>query len=117
MKKGIVFPVLVLILCAYFSYAEENDYADDEKSSSPPGMSIEKVGDLNILVPKGSQVTRSGKGGLIVVEKTDEYVSRQLLEIENRFERLEKGLEALKEETKQLKEAVNQLQNRGLISR
>lgn len=73
-------------------------------------MKIEKVGDLNILVPKDAEVSRTGKGGLIKVERVDEYMPRKLLELEERFEKLEKSQE-------ELKKRINQLQNRKLISR
>jgi len=117
MKKNIIFLILVLIFCACFSYAEAGDYADDAAASeAPAGMKIEKVGDLNLRLPKDAEVRRTGKGGLLDVETIDEYAARKLEEMESRVDSLEKSQEKLAEEIKRLKEVLNQLQNKRLIS-
>ncbi len=82
-----------------------------DKDNIPPGMEIRKVGDLQILVPKGAEVTRTGKGGLIRIESTSEYTSRELIEINRRLESLQKNQEMLNNKLHELQEAIDALRD------
>lgn len=114
--KGLTALVFIYLICFTAGYpsqvvAEEND------GDLPPGMKIEKVGDLQIVVPKDAEVSRTGKGGLIKVEKSEEYLARKLLGMEERFDKLEAAHEALKKDVELLKEALDKLKSKNLISR
>lgn len=83
MKKAaivLLFPVFLLALSIVA-------HAKDDSKPTPPGMEILKVGDANILVPKGTRMRK--EGDLNVVEDISEYSSRKFLETEKRFDRLE----------------------------
>jgi hypothetical protein len=105
----------VFFTSTMYIYAQEDKL--DDKIQTPPGMEIKKVGDLNIVVPRGAEVRRTEKVGLIFVESTDQYVSRQLLEMEDRFAKIEAEQEELKKEIELLKEAIDQLGRRSIISK
>lgn len=79
-------------------------------------MKIEKVGDLNIMVPEDAEVQRKGKGGVISVEDTGEYVARQMEEVKGRFDKLKNEYKALRDEVAELKEEITKLRNKGLAS-
>jgi peptidoglycan hydrolase CwlO-like protein len=104
MKKKVIYLVIALVFYAVFVSAEDNN--------PPAGMKIEKVGDLQILVPEGVEVRRTGKGGLISVETTEEYLSRQLLDMERRIEEIENQQKDLKSEIERLNEVIYNIQGK-----
>jgi hypothetical protein len=83
---------------ASLSFAADGGTDDYAPGEAPPGMKIEKVGDLNIRIPKDAEVRRTGKGGLLYVEGIDEYAARKLENMEDRIGELEKAQDELKED-------------------
>jgi predicted nuclease with TOPRIM domain len=113
MRNNYIIMILACLLSANLLWAE----GDEERESKIPlGMKIEKVGDLEILVPEGAKVNKTGKGGLISVESTDRYVARELADIKKRFEKIEKGYEELRREMEKLRETINKSNKKKLIS-
>ena len=81
---------------------------DSEKETGlkvPAGMEIKKVGNVNAVVPKGTEVTN--EGGAVVIESTSQYVSRKLEDLERRIDKMEAEQEKLQEEIKELKERLS----------
>jgi hypothetical protein len=66
-------------------------------------MELIKVGGTNVLVPKGTRVTR--KDAALILEPLDEYASRLLL-------MLEQEINALKTRVAGMQEQIAQLQSR-----
>jgi len=80
-------PAVILLSLAFLLAFSIPAHAEDDSEYPPPGMEILKVGDANILVPKGTRLRK--EGDLNVVENISEYSSRKFLETEKRFDRLE----------------------------
>lgn len=91
--------------------------AQDDKSGVeievPTGMELRKIGPVNVVVPKGTEVR--DEGGVIFLENTAQYMSRKFTEMENLFNKLQAGQEKLKEELEQLIEIVDRIQQESLI--
>ena len=79
-KMGLFAIIFSLVFLAVPVFLQSSGHAEEEEI--PEGMEIKKVGDLQILVPKGANVEKTGKGGLITVESTSEFTSRKILELE-----------------------------------
>jgi len=91
--------------------------AQENKDDIPPGMRIEKVGDLKVLIPKGAEVRRTGKGGLVEIETVEEYTARVLDEMEQRLDKIEDNQKKLQEEIEELKKSASNSQEERSISR
>ncbi len=104
---------MALVCCASPARAQGDG---GEKGSVPPGMKKEKVGDLQILVPKDAEVKRMGKGGLVQVEKSEEYLARKLAELEERLVKMEKAQEAMNKDMDKLKDAMGTLKNKRMLT-
>jgi len=105
----------LLVIFIFFSsillvYAQE--YEKEEVMEPPQGMEILKVGNLNLMVPKGAQVRK--KGSLIIVESTSEYVARKFLNVEERLAEIEAGQEDFRKEIMELKAALDEIQKTEL---
>ena len=77
-------------------------------------MELRKVGDARVLMPKGGKIFKAGDA--LVVETSGEYIAWELLELEGRFDKIEREQETLKEEIKYLKEAIYRIDRRSLTS-
>ena len=115
--KGLTASFFTLCFCLFSFCSPVTCAGEDSEEWPPPGMKIEKVGDLNIVVPKDAEVERTGKGGLIKVEKSEEYLARKLLGMEERFDELEAVQKELIKEIELLKEEVDKLKAKNLTSR
>lgn len=94
--------LLFLILFARPIFAEEAELR--------PGMELKKIGAINVIVPKGSEIYE--KNGLYILESAEEYAARKFKDVEERFalleeraESAENKLEKLTVEIEELKEA------------
>ncbi|GEM_PF-2868578 len=96
----------VLMVCALAE--EEGNYTQPQVKVGP-GLEVIKVGNINIVAPKGSRISQ--KDGQINVEDISAYVSRKLEEVDARFSSIENKQEEMKEDITQLKETVDNLQN------
>ena len=96
--------LLLLIAAASSCYGEEEEYRyeDWDKNSIPPGMEVQKVGDLKVLVPENSKMRKVGD--LLVVENMSEYFSRKYPALEEKVNRLEAEQDKLKAQLKQIKD-------------
>ena len=87
------------------SHAEK----DKEEDPYPPvGMEVIKVGDANVLVPKGTRIRK--EGDLQIVEDIAEFSSRRFVDFEKRFERLEMAQEEIKKELEELRKSVKEIE-------
>ena len=109
-----------LLACFFTFPALFAQAAEDKKSeevNTYPGMEIKKVGDVNVLIPKGSKLRH--ENDLLVIESTDEYAAPRFIEVDKRLDALEAGqkeleavdkrLDALEAVQKELKAEVEQL--------
>jgi hypothetical protein len=94
MKRLFVFfaAASLLLPAACFSYDMEP--AAEQGVTAPEGMIVYKVGDTNVIVPKGTRLTV--KPGLIQIEPTEEFVARITERFEQRVLQLELELAELK---------------------
>ncbi len=117
--------VIILIFCAINpvrncisngvnAYAEEGEnknryedyiYTEEGNLRIPPGMELKKVGNTNILIPKGGKIFKAAD--TLIVESTGEYAARKFLEMEERFDRIEKEQEIIRREIEELKKAIS----------
>lgn len=113
--KTVRFFLLIFILAFTFSaiYAHAQDDKPEATIEVPPGMETKKVGQVNVVVPEGTEVR--DKGGVIFIESTTQYVSRKFVEMEARFNQLETEQGKLKREIEQLIEAIDKIQQSSSI--
>jgi len=109
MKKiNLLYPICcctLLLIFAGTAPAEENE--TKEGVQLYPGMEIKKVGDVNVLIPKGSKLRH--ENDLLVIESTDEYAAPRFIEMDKRLTKLEAGQQELKAEVKELKTTIQNL--------
>jgi len=109
MKKiGILMLIAGFILCAVCAQAANND---DE--NAPPGMRVEKVGDLKVILPKDAGLRK--KGDVLVVESTAEYAAQKFIEVYNRLAKLESEKDALRRDINKMKEDLDEIQRKPLV--
>ena len=116
-KKYLYLAAILIILVAavfvvHLPAQEAGNYTEPEVKVGP-GLEVTKVGNMNIVAPKGSQITQ--EGGQINVEDISAYVARKLEEVDQRFLNLEKQQEEMKESIDQLKESVDNFQNNSSV--
>ncbi|MBL7131838.1 MAG: hypothetical protein ISS45_10655 [Candidatus Omnitrophica bacterium] len=96
MIRKIYFPLILVfvfsILFIIFAKA-------DEKEELPAGMEIIKIGNIEYVVPKGTQINKQGSAA--IPESLSEYVARRFSDIEEYFAKTD-------QEIKQLKKRVGQ---------
>lgn len=95
--------IILLALTCIFLFSGLSVYAqgDEEEIKIPPGMELIQIGD-NVfkIVPKGTKVRKEDTR--IITERTSAYISRKLLEIEERLTQLEAKEIELRESIEQL---------------
>ena len=109
MRKSALFIVVIVLTLPYAcACAEEGTGTDMETVEGGvkirKGMEVKKMGDANIIVPKGAELTR--RGAEVHVEASDEWAARRIDRIEERISALEQGQKALKEQIKKLTSAI-----------
>ncbi|MCK5504261.1 MAG: hypothetical protein KAJ10_03820 [Thermodesulfovibrionia bacterium] len=82
-------------------------FSTEEKKELPPGMEVIKMGQAQILVPKGTKVNQ--EPGFITLESTEQYVARKFLDVEGRIKVLEDKEEVLKKKTEELETKIAEL--------
>ena len=108
--------IFVLSLQRSFSQDEDEELTVIEGGVKiRPGMEVKKMGDANILVPKGGVLTR--RGAEVHVEASDEWAARMLEKVDSRLGRLEEGQMAIKEEIRALREAIGSVGKMGSVLR
>ena len=100
-----------IILGLFFSFSAAAQDRDDEFSSSsdvriPEGMKLEKVGDVNIVVPYNGGVRR--EGNMIFIEDGCEYASKEFIKVDERIEQLQNEIQRLREEIDTLKQDMKE---------
>lgn len=95
---------------------EESDtsYSETETSPArkepvidiPPGMEMRKVGNINMIVPEGTQIRKNGSN--LIMEGPDEYVARNVREIKGRLTEIETRQLAQEEKLDGLKQAISE---------
>jgi hypothetical protein len=105
-KKKIYLALIPVFTFLLFTYYECNaeEYKKNENVSVPSNMEIIKEGDVNVLLPKGSQLQKDSS--FLITEPPDGYAARKFLEIEGYIMDLKKEIETQKEELSRLKDAV-----------
>lgn len=96
----------ILFMAALLSSV--SSYPEEEYGNSsvviPPGMEVQKVGSVDVIVPKGGRVNKMNEdGSLLIIETPDEYAARKFEDTEARLKRIEGELRAQKEEIERLK--------------
>jgi len=103
MKK--ISPVFLICFFTFFVFFVLSVNAEEEKKEGEvkfyPGMEIKKVGDVNVLMAKGSKLRH--ENDLLVIESAEEYVSPKLIEMDKRLSGLEIRQKILENEMEQLK--------------
>jgi len=100
--------VVAALICASV-YAEDVQSVDLQPASAntsyagsgeviqiPPGMEVVKQGDVNVVVPKGSQLRKIND--LFLIESAEEYAARKFEVVERRLAQLEKDQAEMKKE-------------------
>lgn len=116
-RTGFVFAFLLVLLVPSLVHAQYMDESDDASTSSdeqysvpgtdiqiPPGMEIIKSGDINLVVPKGSQMHKVND--LTLMESPEEYAARKFEVVERRLDEIEKTQKEIKEELKRMQGGV-----------
>jgi hypothetical protein len=114
--KGLI-TLLSIFAFIFFTIAPlcAQDYEmEDGEIIPPPGMEVVKVGNFNLLIPKGAEVHR--KGNLLVVESTSEYTARRFLDMEQQLMQAKTEREELKGKIEQLKSIIDQMRQERLIT-
>jgi len=103
--------IIGVVLCAIYAQAANN--GDENKGGEvPPGMRVEKVGDLKVVLPQGAGLRK--KGDVLVVESTAEYAAQKFIEVDNRLVKLESEKDNLRREIDKIKEDLNDIKRRPL---
>ncbi|MFH1593525.1 MAG: hypothetical protein ABID09_02380 [Candidatus Omnitrophota bacterium] len=110
--KIILSAILILILGPAVIFAE--DEANVGSVKIRPGMEIKKMGDANILVPKGARLER--RAAEMNIEDTAEWAARRFEDVDDRFKKVEFEQEILKKELAGLKEIIEQGRRDKLVS-
>lgn len=106
MKKYIIFVLIFsLIICAVYLQAQDTEVR--KGLSLKPGMEIVKVGDAEVVVPKGSTVTK--QDGMVVIEDISQYVGRRFESVDGRLGDLDTEQEALRDEIRQIREDLRKV--------
>ena len=95
--------ILIFILFAGSALAEH-----EEEKSVPYGMESQKIGDVNVVLPRGSGMTK--KNGRILVESDSQYAARKFLQIETRLDKMEAGQEGIERGIESLKDSVAEIE-------
>lgn len=123
--RGIVFILfasgLILISIPERSLGNEESetsYSETETSpvkkepviDIPPGMELRKVGNINIVVPEGTQIRKNGSN--LIMEGPDEYVARNVREIKGRLAEIETRQLEHEKKLDGLKQAISEVRKR-----
>lgn len=109
--RKIIYLILTifLIFYAFKVSAEESENEDytltEEGFKIPAGMELKKVGDANILIPKGGKIRKAGDQ--LIMESADEYAAREFFKIKERLGNIEKEQEDIRREIEELKKNIN----------
>ena len=75
----------------------------------PEGMEAVRIGGSGwLIVPQGAKTRKVG--AQIIVEGSKEYMSRRFLEMNERFEKIEKNQEALQKELSAIRDLIAGMQ-------
>ena len=104
-------PFIVIGLLVFFAMHAAAEIGREKRKTENdieiyPGMEIQKVGDANILVPKGAVLHKQGDTPVILMESPDEYAAREFIKVDKRLAELEKKQAALLEEVTRLSEGL-----------
>ena len=80
----------------------------------PPGMEVITIGATRVVVPRGSRITK--KGGLVILEGINEYVSRRLLDMEQSIKEIEAREHAIEETLQALQNMLDELQKAASLT-
>jgi len=99
----ILFFTLILLFLAL-------DVRAEEQKIPPQGMDLLQVGATQVLVPAGTKIVR--KDGLIILENIAEYVSRQVVYMNQRIDELKEENKSLKEELQIIRQSLLELKEK-----
>jgi prefoldin subunit 5 len=109
---------IILICAAIFFCGVSSLYSEDKNNSDvtiPPGTELQKVGDVQLVVPIGSKIRK--EGNLIFMQNAEEYTAERYLEIENKLRKIDENIESLKLQIKELKQQLSSSANPAAESR
>ena len=106
MKTGIYGAMLISVFCVTLGVNAGSN------AQLSPGMESVKVGDVNLVVPKGAKVHK--EGSLLVVEDMGTYSARKFVEIEGKLKHMEEEQGELKAQIEGLAKTVRDLQKTRL---
>jgi len=86
----------------------------DARPALSPGLEIKKIGDVNVVVPKGGEVRR--EGGVVTIESTAEYAAEGFIKVNERLSKIEDEQTAIRNEMDHLKEVVDKIMKGNSIS-
>ena len=105
---------LFYIFLLAFTFFAASIYAEEGKKKGqievPAGMKLEKIGDVNLLVPKDGVLNKK-RDGLIFVEEEEAYFARKFLEAEERFKKVEASVSELEAKIKGLENRIGELED------
>ncbi|MBN1871108.1 MAG: hypothetical protein JW800_00895 [Candidatus Omnitrophica bacterium] len=118
-KVGVSAIILIVLIMVFLACIQDSSYTQEEEI--PEGMEIKKVGDLQILVPQGARVEKTGKGGLIAVESTSEFTSRKIMDLETRVNKTEETQNTLVMKLDSIEQRLSKIEkdieNSSLVSK
>ncbi|MDD5347257.1 MAG: response regulator [Candidatus Omnitrophica bacterium] len=93
------------IVCFVFCLPMSAGAQEQEDAGAvPPGMELIKVGGTDILIPRGTKVTK--KDALLILEPPEQFMARRILAMEEEIERLAQASRQLQQEIADLKKAL-----------
>ena len=97
---------------ADIKYLKGEDYNPDGQGGYKLGAGLEiiKVGDLNIIAPKGSRIRRHGSQ--IILEDPAEYLGRKFDDINKRFSVLENNQQDIQAQLQKITQFLDELSRR-----
>lgn len=103
--------ISLLIIAFIFAGARAYGQEEEKKESGayiPAGMKLKQEGDVGILMPKDGILHRIN-GNIILMESTEEYTTRQILEMKSRLTGIEGALKEQKDEIKYLRITLDEI--------
>lgn len=97
-KKSLVITTLILTCVIFQRFILGQN---DNETNVPPGMEIKTVDNINVLIPKGSRIYKTGN--VLQIESVSEYSAREFEDLKKRIDSLDNKCEMMQKEIDILK--------------
>ena len=102
-----IYPAVIFFILVFSEIAGRAQPRKEDEV--PPGMEFIKVGNNEILIPKGTKVTK--KDAQLILEPPEQFWSRRIEGIEEEIAKLKDGEREIKKDIAELKQSVSQNPN------